>query len=65
MIITTNYYYHGVPVREFSMQCLLVHVTINNCTSGSAHCHYLSTTLFYLFEIHGGKEFSNEKLMIN
>ena len=40
-------------------------VSINNYTSGSAYCHYLSfisTTLFYLFEIPGVKsKLSNEK----
>ena len=40
-------------------------VRINNYTSGSAYCHYLSfisTTLFYLFEIPGVKsKLSNEK----
>ena len=40
-------------------------VTINNYTSGSAHCLYHSRTLFCLFKIYGLKELSNEKLMIN
>ena len=41
-------------------------VSINNYTSGSAYCHYLSfistTLFFYLFEIQGVKsKLSNEK----